>query len=147
MWVPDRDASRRANSKAVKLIGGGVAGLVIFVAGVAAGGGSDTAPAASALSVPTATVTKTARATVKDAPTVTATATVTATETVRTKVVTTVTTVPRNKAGGGSGGGLDPRFSYCYEANDAGYGPYYRGMDPEYDWYDDRDNDGVVCES
>lgn len=45
-----------------------------------------------------------------------------------------------------SGGGTDPRFSYCYEANDAGYGPYYQGQDPEYDWYDDADNDGEVCE-
>lgn len=41
----------------------------------------------------------------------------------------------------------DPRFSYCYEANDAGFGPYYRGQDPEYDWYDDNDNDGIVCET
>ena len=40
----------------------------------------------------------------------------------------------------------DPRFSYCYEANDAGYGPYYQGQDPEYAWYDDRDGDGIVCE-
>jgi hypothetical protein len=45
-----------------------------------------------------------------------------------------------------TGGRLDPRFSYCYEANDAGYGTYVRGQDPEYDWYDDADNDGVVCE-
>ncbi len=43
-------------------------------------------------------------------------------------------------------GGTDPRFSYCYEANDAGYGSYVQGEDPEYDWYDDNDNDGVVCE-
>jgi hypothetical protein len=41
----------------------------------------------------------------------------------------------------------DPRFSYCYEANDAGYGPYYQGQDPEYAWYDDRDGDGIVCET
>lgn len=39
----------------------------------------------------------------------------------------------------------DPRFNYCYEAQDAGYGSYRRG-EPEYDWYDDADNDGVVCE-
>jgi hypothetical protein len=45
------------------------------------------------------------------------------------------------------GGGLDPRFAYCYQANDAGYGPYVRGVDPEYDWYDDRDGDGIVCET
>lgn len=44
------------------------------------------------------------------------------------------------------GGGTDPRFSTCGEANDAGYGEYVRGTDPEYDWYDDRDDDGVVCE-
>ena len=44
------------------------------------------------------------------------------------------------------GGATDPRFNYCYEANDAGYGPYHQGQDPEYDWYDDADNDGSVCE-
>jgi hypothetical protein len=44
------------------------------------------------------------------------------------------------------GGGTDPRFNYCYEAIDAGYGPYHEGQDPEYDWYDDADGDGVVCE-
>ena len=51
--------------------------------------------------------------------------------------------------GGGStsGGSTDPRFDYCYEANDAGYGPYYRGSDPEYYWYEDRDGDGIVCET
>jgi hypothetical protein len=44
-------------------------------------------------------------------------------------------------------GGNDPQFDWCYEANDAGYGPYREGEDPEYYWYDDRDNDGLVCES
>lgn len=48
--------------------------------------------------------------------------------------------------GGGSSGGTDPRFDYCYQAKDAGYGPYYQGKDPEYDWYSDSDGDGVVCE-
>lgn len=42
---------------------------------------------------------------------------------------------------------LDPRFNYCYEAIAAGYGNYVQGQDPEYYWYDDADNDGVVCES
>jgi len=42
--------------------------------------------------------------------------------------------------------GTDPRFRTCGEANDAGYGPYVKGRDPEYDWYQDRDGDGVVCE-
>ena len=41
---------------------------------------------------------------------------------------------------------LDPRFDTCEEANDAGYVDYRRGIDPEYEWYDDADNDGVVCE-
>lgn len=40
----------------------------------------------------------------------------------------------------------DPRFGTCGEAIDNGYGPYYRGTDPEYDWYRDADSDGVVCE-
>ncbi|MGG5258629.1 GmrSD restriction endonuclease domain-containing protein [Phycicoccus avicenniae] len=41
----------------------------------------------------------------------------------------------------------DPRFDTCKAANAAGYGPYYSGRDPEYDWYQDRDHDGVVCET
>jgi micrococcal nuclease len=44
------------------------------------------------------------------------------------------------------GGGTDPRYRTCGDANAAGYGPYYRGRDPEYSWYQDRDGDGVVCE-
>ncbi|NYG06276.1 hypothetical protein BJ986_000763 [Phycicoccus badiiscoriae] len=42
--------------------------------------------------------------------------------------------------------GTDPRFGTCREAIAAGYGPYRRGVDPEYSWYQDRDHDGVVCE-
>ncbi|GAA2155365.1 excalibur calcium-binding domain-containing protein [Actinomadura napierensis] len=42
--------------------------------------------------------------------------------------------------------GLDPHFSTCKEANAHGYGPYYRGIDPEYNWYIDRDHDGIDCE-
>jgi hypothetical protein len=41
----------------------------------------------------------------------------------------------------------DPRFGTCAAANDAGFGDYVRGVDPEYDWYQDRDGDGVVCET
>ncbi|ROO84906.1 excalibur calcium-binding domain-containing protein [Actinocorallia herbida] len=40
----------------------------------------------------------------------------------------------------------DPQFDTCAQATAAGYGPYYEGQDPEYDWYTDRDGDGVVCE-
>jgi hypothetical protein len=47
---------------------------------------------------------------------------------------------------GGSAGGTDPNFDYCYQANAAGYGPYFEGQDPEYQWYDDADHDGAVCE-
>lgn len=49
--------------------------------------------------------------------------------------------------GGGNGDGLDPRFDYCYQAIEHGYGPYRRNLDGEYTWYDDSDDDGVVCES
>ena len=63
--------------------------------------------------------------------------------TVRRAVITTTTST-----GGTTGGGsTDPRFSYCYQAIAAGYGPYVRGRDPEYAWYTDRDGDGRVCES
>lgn len=40
----------------------------------------------------------------------------------------------------------DPQFRTCGEANDNGYGDYQKGVDPEYDWYRDRDRDGWVCE-
>jgi hypothetical protein len=42
-------------------------------------------------------------------------------------------------------GQTDPRFPFCKDLP-AGYGPYYEGTDPEYDWYRDADSDGVVCE-
>jgi Protein of unknown function (DUF1524)/Excalibur calcium-binding domain len=55
---------------------------------------------------------------------------------------------PTNSSTDGTaqGGGLDPRFATCTAAIAAGYGPYYRGRDPEYAWYTDRDRDGAVCE-
>ena len=40
----------------------------------------------------------------------------------------------------------DPRFPTCAAANRVGYGPYQRGVDTEYNWYIDRDQDGLVCE-
>ena len=43
--------------------------------------------------------------------------------------------------------GTHPRFSSCTEAARFGYrGPYVRGVNPEYAWYQDRDRDGQVCE-
>ncbi|WP_204070934.1 excalibur calcium-binding domain-containing protein [Planotetraspora phitsanulokensis] len=38
------------------------------------------------------------------------------------------------------------RFADCRQANDNGYGPYTRGVHPEYYWYVDADNDGVACD-
>lgn len=43
-------------------------------------------------------------------------------------------------------GDLDPRFPSCAAAKAAGYGPYRRGVDPEYNWYRDGDSDGITCE-
>jgi micrococcal nuclease len=42
--------------------------------------------------------------------------------------------------------GDDPRFPSCREAKTNGFGPYRRGVDPEYAWYRDGDGDGVACE-
>lgn len=42
--------------------------------------------------------------------------------------------------------GLDPDYGTCKNAIANGAGPYYRGQDPEYDWYRDADSDGKVCE-
>ena len=42
---------------------------------------------------------------------------------------------------------LDPRFGSCTEARANGYSDYVAGVDPEYEWYQDRDKDGVVCET
>ena len=57
-------------------------------------------------------------------------------------------TAPTTTAPSGSGGSstLDPRFSTCSQAKSRGYGPYIRGVDPEYAWYRDSDKDGRVCE-
>lgn len=40
----------------------------------------------------------------------------------------------------------DPIFDTCAQAKRYGYGPYVQGSDYEYGFYDDRDNDGIVCE-
>lgn len=62
------------------------------------------------------------------------------------RIVKTGGTTSGGAGGPAGGGGLDPRFSYCYEAKAAGYGPYYQGQDSEYAWYTDSDDDGIVCE-
>lgn len=45
-----------------------------------------------------------------------------------------------------SDGNVDPQFSTCKEVKANGYGPYVKGTNPEYEWYQDRDGDGSVCE-
>jgi hypothetical protein len=45
-------------------------------------------------------------------------------------------------------GVIDPKFASCAEARRNGYtSSYTMGIDPEYEWYQDRDGDGIVCES
>lgn len=53
---------------------------------------------------------------------------------------------PTTRPNQSSSSRTDPRFSTCTEAKRNGYGPYRRGVDPEYGWYQDRDGDGIVCE-
>ena len=49
--------------------------------------------------------------------------------------------------GGGSGDGvIDTDFGTCVVAKSNGFGPYIRGVDPEYSFYRDGDSDGTVCE-
>lgn len=45
-----------------------------------------------------------------------------------------------------SGGATSPRFGTCKEAKANGFGPFVKGLHPEYDWYRDADRDGTVCE-
>jgi hypothetical protein len=40
----------------------------------------------------------------------------------------------------------DPDYGTCKQAKANHAGPYVRGKDPEYAYYQDRDGDGVVCE-
>ena len=45
-----------------------------------------------------------------------------------------------------SDGVLDTDYGTCAIARANGAGPYISGVDPEYEWYTDRDKDGMVCE-
>ncbi|WP_203880750.1 excalibur calcium-binding domain-containing protein [Planotetraspora kaengkrachanensis] len=64
---------------------------------------------------------------------------------------TTFTTPPATPQGfstqpasGSTSGSV--RYADCRQANDNGYGPYTKGVHPEYYWYVDADNDGVACD-
>jgi hypothetical protein len=73
-----------------------------------------------------------------------------ATQSVPTKatVTRTLNQAPAPVTGGnGSGDGvIDPDYGTCKAAKANGRGPYINGVDPEYAFYRDGDNDGMVCE-
>lgn len=53
---------------------------------------------------------------------------------------------PANGGNGSGDGVVDQDFGTCKNAKANGYGPYIRGVDPEYNFYRDGDGDGMVCE-
>lgn len=56
---------------------------------------------------------------------------------------------PGDTTGNPTGGdaALNPKYATCQQAKAAGYGPYTKGLHPEYAWYPDLDNNGVACNS
>jgi len=56
---------------------------------------------------------------------------------------------PGDTTGNPTGGdaALNPKYDTCRQAKAAGYGPYTKGLHPEYAWYPDLDNNGVACNS
>ena len=56
-----------------------------------------------------------------------------------------VSPAPKTSTAKAPGSATDRRYPFCKDLP-PGYGPYYRGSDPEYAWYRDADSDGVVCE-
>jgi Excalibur calcium-binding domain len=107
-----------------------------LLAGCADGAALRTAPPPTPTSTPAATPTVT----------VTVTATLGTAAAAPSGLPSPDLTASRPAPAGPLGSGTDPNFTSCGEANAAGYGPYRRGVDPEYAWYTDRDGDGVVCE-
>ena len=144
-WVEEDKPGRRGIWPARHWLA--TAAIAFFVGAFLAGAGNS--PAAPPLAgMPASTVTVTAPP--LPASTVTATELgptttieVTTTATARVTVTTKATVRQTSKA---SAPKTDPRFGTCREANAHGYGPYRRGVDPEYYWYLDRDRDGWVCE-
>lgn len=60
-----------------------------------------------------------------------------------------VTPTPTETAAAVNDKTIDAKFDSCSEVIAAGYGPYDKTTDAEYAWYqaEDKDNDGMVCES
>jgi hypothetical protein len=59
--------------------------------------------------------------------------------------VTQPAATPSPRPSGQRTGGTT-RFAGCKEAMANGYGPYTKGIHPEYYWYVDADHDGVACD-
>ena len=139
---------RSLTSKPAIGIGAGILGLILGGALFSGGDGSTTAePVAGSTvtSTTTATATATVEVTAPPRPAPTKTVKVTVTKKPKPAPTKTVTVTARPEAKQTSPD-LDPRFDTCTAAKAAGYGNYREGEDPEYEWYDDRDGDGVVCE-
>ena len=140
---------RSLTSKPAIAIGAGILGVLLGGALFSGGDGSTTAEPVAGSTV-TATSTATATATVEvtapPRPAPTKTVKVTVTKKPRPAPTKTVTVTARPEQTRSTSPDLDPRFDTCTAAKAAGYGNYREGEDPEYEWYDDRDGDGVVCE-
>ena len=135
-------------SKPAIATGAGLLGLGLGALFSGGDGSSTAEPLAGSTVTSTATATATVEVTTQPQPAPTKTVKVTVTKKPKPAPTKTVTITARPKAqrSQSTNPDLDPRFDTCKEANAAGYGNYREGEDPEYDWYDDRDNDGVVCE-
>ncbi|MCW2904192.1 MAG: hypothetical protein JWO67_6457 [Streptosporangiaceae bacterium] len=121
-----------------------VAGFLLLVGcGVGAAMGKDPAAAGRPTATETVTEEATVAVTAETTVTVTATARAAAPQASRRPAPRRATRRPAPAPQSRT----DPHFGTCREANAAGYGPYRSGVDPEYDWYTDRDHDGVVCET
>lgn len=145
---PPAEPSRKKSKK--HLIGYPATALIALVIGSSGGDEPATPLATPAPQTVTATVTEATTVTITETvttpgPTVTETVTIAAPAPKPTAATTRKATAPAPLQAPAPSG-LDPRFDTCKAAIAAGYGPYYEGKDPEYDWYRDADNDGKVCE-
>jgi hypothetical protein len=127
-------------SKPFMALGAGVIGITL---GAIVAGGSD----ATTTGPPTTTTVTATTRVVQTEPGPTATVRVTQKAKPAPRKTVTVTARPKGSESVKAAPHLDKRYATCRDAIAAGLGPYRRGVDPEYDWYQDRDGDGFVCES
>lgn len=85
----------------------------------------------------------------KETKNIVSTPTATPTPTSTAKPSSTSTATPQTTATAKPADALDTKFASCKEAIAAGFGPYTKGTDPEYDWYkaEDTQSTGKVCVS